>query len=66
MPATLLGLFNIGGGEIVLLLALFGFLAISALAVVAIVFLILHFHRKSTVAAGSSAPPPLVSGPRKQ
>ena len=58
MIGPLFGLFNLGGGEIVLILVLLSVLVLAALAILGLVFLILYFVRKSS----TRVPPPVQSG----
>jgi hypothetical protein len=46
MIRPILGLFNLGGGEIVLILVLLSVLVLAALAILGMVFLILYCARK--------------------
>ena len=62
MTYTMLGLFNLGGGEIVLILALLAMLLVVPAVLVGVIFLIIRMTRKSGWCASGPAPPPIQTG----
>ena len=58
MTHVMLGLFNLGGAELVLILILLSILLIVPATVVGIVFLVMRLTRKTANPAPSSGPPP--------
>jgi hypothetical protein len=53
----MLGLFNLGGGEIVLILILLSMLLIVPAALIGLIFLIIRLTRKSSRTPSSMQPP---------
>ena len=62
MTYTMLGLFNLGGGEIVLILALLALLLVVPSVLAGVIFLIIRMSRKSGPCASAPVPPPIQSG----
>jgi hypothetical protein len=55
----MVGLFNLGGGEIILILATLLILVAVPAVVVGIIFLIIRMNRKHGSSVSPSAPPPI-------
>jgi hypothetical protein len=62
MTYIMLGLFNLGGGEIVLILALLAMLLVVPSVLAGVIFLIIRMSRKSGACASALVPPPIQSG----
>jgi hypothetical protein len=62
MTHPMFGLFNLGGGEIVLILILLSMLLIVPATLIGIIFLIVRLTRKATNPASPSGPPPIQGG----
>jgi hypothetical protein len=58
----MLGLFNLGGGEIVLILALLAMLLVVPAVLIGVIFLIIRMTRKRGCGASAPVPPPIQSG----
>ena len=62
MTCTMLGLFNLGGGEIVLILALLAALLVVFAVLIGVIFLIVRMTRKSGCCASTPVTPPIQGG----
>ena len=56
MTYTMLGLFNLSGSEIVLILALLAMFVVAPAVLIGVIFLIIRMTRKSSACASSSNP----------